>query len=473
MLKVLFKDAAIYGLSTAIAQFASLLLVPVYTKIFSPSDYGAVDVISTTVGLVAITCMLQLESAVNRHYYAEKNPAQRKVMLSTALWTVLLVSLFFSAIAASASSIISQAILHDSAFAVSFSVAFATVPLVNLNGLFSVIIRYRKEPVRFLSLQLIQVVSVIALSFCFVVLLKWGIKGVFWGQVLGLTIGVLSKGLYLGKEFSLQWDKERLRDMLRYSLPLVPAVLGSWGNTYVNRFIMVSYLPLSQIGLYSLAVKVVSVFQLIGTALKMAWQPLFWEAYESNPNHASLFKSVQEKVTLAMLLLVTGITVFGPEILMAFTSKAYYGAGNLIGFLALSLSMSYVISPFTVIGPGIKKRTEYNTVIFMSGLLTNIGCLLITVPFGGVTAVAISLLVSSLTSLAVGWYYSEKLYPVKYNKTSFIVAFLFTTSVIIINFFFKFSLGVKLAIAASIVCAIGAIILRSRYFLERNKVPNP
>ena len=44
-LKELTKDTAIYGISTMIGRFLNFILVPLYTNIFSPADYGIIQLI--------------------------------------------------------------------------------------------------------------------------------------------------------------------------------------------------------------------------------------------------------------------------------------------------------------------------------------------------------------------------------------------------------------------------------------------
>lgn len=471
MVKALFKDAAIYGLSTAIAQFASLLLIPIYTRVFSPADYGSIDLISTIVGLTAVISMLQLESAVNRQYYAEKSSEQKKEMLSTAFWTILVSSITITVVAVVVSNSFSQVLLNNSNHSISLVIAFIAVPLLNLNGLFSVIIRYQRKPIRFLLLQLIQVFSILTCSYVFVIIMRLGITGVFVGQGLGLLIGFFSKWVYLRTEFAVKWNRHSLKQMLLYSLPLVPAVIGSWGNTYVNRFVMISYLPLADIGLYSLAIKFVSVIQLLGTALKMAWQPIFWEAYEKDPNHISLFKSVQEQVTLGAFLMAVFLALFAREILQLVTGTAFFESAKLIGFLALSMALSQLISPFTLIGPGIKKQTSYNTFIFVAGVVTNVICSVVLLPVMGVKGAAISLLVSSTVSLCLSWYYSEKLYPVRFNKCSASVSYACSLVIIVVLSLHAFLLSYKIILSVLLLSAFAVWLTQQRQTMLQKSKP--
>jgi len=150
MLKAFGKDFIIYGLSSSISKFVGLFLVPLYTRVFSPEQYGTMDLISTVVAVIAIIGMMQLESAVSRYYFAEKNDDSKTLMISTAIWSILLLSGFLLSFLIFFSNHISILLFGKDEFSLVLIIAGITMPFTNLNGLFTVIMRFKKKPIHYL-----------------------------------------------------------------------------------------------------------------------------------------------------------------------------------------------------------------------------------------------------------------------------------------------------------------------------------
>ena len=84
----LAKDTFIYGLSNIGNAFAGLLLLPIYTRVFPPEEYGVIEIILTTQALVLAIVSLQIASGAARYYY-ETGSRQRQVLISTGLFLSL------------------------------------------------------------------------------------------------------------------------------------------------------------------------------------------------------------------------------------------------------------------------------------------------------------------------------------------------------------------------------------------------
>ena len=193
MFKKLGKSILIYGIASSIGKFVGLFFVPIYTRIFSAEEYGVIDLISVTISFVCILGILQLESAISRYYYASKDEKERNTRISTAFWTVLIVSSILSIILIILSGFISNFLFDTSKYATIISVASLTLPLMNIFTVYSLIIRFLQKPVQYTFIVVAQLLVTVVISILLVVYLDKGIIGVFWGQISGLATGVLTK----------------------------------------------------------------------------------------------------------------------------------------------------------------------------------------------------------------------------------------------------------------------------------------
>ena len=72
------KDSFIYGFSRSINRFLTIFLVPIYTKIFSASDYGTIELIGTTFSFFGIILSFGLSEALFFYFYKLDNDNEKK-----------------------------------------------------------------------------------------------------------------------------------------------------------------------------------------------------------------------------------------------------------------------------------------------------------------------------------------------------------------------------------------------------------
>jgi O-antigen/teichoic acid export membrane protein len=458
MFKELAKSIVIYGLSSSLGKFIGLFFVPIYTRIFSPEEYGIIDVISVTISFISILGILQLESAISRFYYSSKDSKERNSRISTAMWTTVFVSFSLVFILILLSDFISNIFFESSEYAIIISIASFLIPLSNLFAIFTVIIRFLKKPGHYTLIVLIQLAVTISVSVLMVVYLDKGIIGVFVGQLSGLALGVLIGAIYLRGKIHFIFNMGYLKEMFQYSLPMVPAVAGGWINSNANRYVMIGYLSLSEIGLYAVALKIASVMKIVDSAIRMAWGPFFWETYERE-NHRVIFQRVSVIITMIIFTLVIVISLFSSNVLMILTPMKFHAASQYVGLVALAFGLN-IINQTIGVGPGITKKTYYNTGIYFFSVTINIGALFLLVPQIGLLGVPISLFMSAIVLLILAWYFSERLYFIGFSKTMFGLPFALTTVIVFLNTFFDYSIQIKLFICITIIAICGLYILK-------------
>jgi O-antigen/teichoic acid export membrane protein len=207
---------------------------------------------------------------------------------------------------------------------------------------------------------------------------------------------------------------------------------------------MVGYLTLADIGLYTVALKIASLFRLLDSAFRMAWGPFMWEHFE-RPGHQEIYQRVMKVVTAGVFTLVLLTALFTDEILALLTTEEYASAAPLIGVLAFSIGLT-IVGQIVWLGPAIRKRTEYNTLAVYISVGVNILLLYVLVPAYGLIGVAACMLASTTVSLVLGWSISERLYYVGFSKAFFEVGYLITLVVVVASILFPVSLFFQMAI---------------------------
>src|SRR5438094_8163471 len=93
-MKQLVKQTILYGLGGALQKLIGFFLFPIYAHFLSVSDFGASDLVLTTIFVISSVLALGMDSAAARHFYDADNAKHQEEILSTLLWVQELFSLF-------------------------------------------------------------------------------------------------------------------------------------------------------------------------------------------------------------------------------------------------------------------------------------------------------------------------------------------------------------------------------------------
>ena len=113
LIKQLLGESAIYGISSMIAKFISLFLVPLYTSLISPAEYGELSLVNTTFYFIIVFAVFAMDNSAARWYYDTEDATERKKTVATWFWFQLSVSVVLASVVIGLSSHLSQWILHN------------------------------------------------------------------------------------------------------------------------------------------------------------------------------------------------------------------------------------------------------------------------------------------------------------------------------------------------------------------------
>ncbi len=444
MKKELIKAFFLYGLSSAASKFIAVLLLPIYTQVFSVEEYGQIDVIQSVIYIIIIFGILQLETSLQRFYY-ELDDRNRNIMISSILWGVGILSCLFTGISLFCTDILSELLFETDVFSDTIKIALLLIPLTNLTTILFVVVRYMKKPLLFTGFTIIQVVTSALATLILILHYHIGINAVFIGQIIGFGIVLVCQLVCLRKMYSFTIDVFILKKALSFALPQFPARIGSTCNAYINRFFMLSYLSAAAIGLFSVALKFASVILLVQNAFLMVWVPFMYESLK-RPDHKRIYAQVFNYVCIGVFLFVCLIALFADNILQLFTRNPdYYDAALLIGGLALYQGM-FIIKEVVDIGPKITKQTIYITYTYLISAVFNIISLYLALHIGGLKAVVVSMIFTNVVLIIFSWLFTNKLYSIEFGVKKFTFLFLLTVGVLIVLQFFSLSLVTKISI---------------------------
>jgi O-antigen/teichoic acid export membrane protein len=409
----LLKDSFIYGLERYLAAFAGVFLVPVYTRIFAPDDYGVIEIISTIISMVFSFAVLGLDSALAFYFYDAKNEGERRILSSSSFifrlgFIVLLVVILFAA-----AGPVSGWFLKSSGDAVYLKIAFLTLPFTVITNFCLDLLRFRLKPLQYSIVSLGITLTGICLSVYLVVFLRWGFYGVFGAQVItGCIFAMVS--LWMNRQHvSFAFSTDAMKKMLKYGLPLVPAGASLWITSFSDRFFITHYCSLHEVGLYSIGYKLSMLLSLVTAAFQMAWGP-FAFSIKDEPDARDFYAAVLTYYYGITTFCALILSVFSREILLVFTTDAYADGYRVVGILVFSVIFTGVYYIFAI-GVNLTRKTAH--IGWTNGVAAGLNVILnvILVPRYGIIGAAVSGLSAQLVSAGLLYFISQRVFPVQYE----------------------------------------------------------
>lgn len=407
MIKALFRDTMIYGASAILSRGLSIIIVPIFTRMLAPQEYGALDMIMVLGVLGALIVPLEINQAVARFYGDADSTAEKRSLASTALWFTAGGYAAATIVAMAAAEPVAKWLLGGSDMTGALRVGFAGIAATGLFYLAQNLLRFELRSKAYAIVSIVYSVVSLLLSVLLGLGLDLKLMGVLWGQLIGSAIAA-SLGLYLVRErFAPLCDRQLLRRMLTFSLPLIPSGLATFLTLNSNRLLLNSLDGLDAVGLFGLASRVAGVITLLVIGLQTALTPLIYAHYREPDTPRKLGRLAEEFSAVALLCCLL-LGLFSWEILAVAVEPRYFAAAPLVMFLAPAtlLGQSYVFFP----GIAITKRMRLQLYIFAATALATVALNWLLIRVAGLAGAAWATLLSSILFVGLWIAVSQRLY---------------------------------------------------------------
>ena len=413
-LKRLGKHSVIYGLGGLVSRILAVILLPLYTRYLSPSDYGKVETLIALTTVVGIALSAGIGSAFFRFYFDSPEPAARRRVLRTSFWFIMGMATLGLVVGVALSSEISQLLFGTSDDADLVAAAFvglwAGMNWTQLTNLF----RVEERSAAFVSASIANILVTVGATLILVVALDKGPIGVIVGNFTGTLAVYAVLVMYRREQLGLEFDRSLLRAMNTFGLPLVPSALFLWVTNFSDRLFLVKLADVHEVGLYSVGVRIASALVLLLTAFRLAW-PAFAYSIEDDAAARRTYAYVLTYLVVVTTWVATGLALLSPWIVRWITSKPdYESASRVVGPLAFS-TVAFAGYMVVAIGVGRSRRTQFNWVVTGVAAMVNIALNLILIPPYGMMGAAIATIAAYTTMfLGMAWW-SQRIYPVAYQ----------------------------------------------------------
>lgn len=387
--KRLFGNSVLFAIGNLGSKFIVFFMLPLYTARLVPSDYGLVDVITNTSGLLLPVASLSVFDAVLR--FTMDHDADHVEIFSNSVRITR-----FGAVIA---------LITVPIFYLAYRPFTALPILLVLQAYQSLYTQYAKgvDRISLFALNGIFLTGLTAgLNIIFLWPLNMGFSGYFLSTCLALLISNVV--LYFRLNLSKVYDREKVnrqttKEILTFSVPLIPNSIA-WNISFTaGRYAILIFLGSAANGMFAVASKIPALLTTMTSIFGQSWQIAAIEEFESEGDKKDGFFDTVYRGYIALLFIgASGIMLFIKPIMRIMVANVYFDAWKFIPLLLISVVFSS-LSGFLEYQYVAAKRTMDTFRTTLLGSIISIALSFILVQFLGITAVSFA----SLLSFLVVW----------------------------------------------------------------------
>jgi len=370
-LKVISRHSSIYGLSNILNRVVSFILLPVYTHYLTPADYGLMDLLYFTTAFIGMVLEMGINSAVSRFYFESEDQKKRNLVVSSAFYGFGVGSTIIVLIFIAGSRYLTELIFQESTYTNLMIIALAGLALEIYIQAAYTYIRVRQRSHVLMIISVVRLAMQLSLNILFVVYFEMGVLGILLGTLISNFILVLFLVPYVLRETGFGFSREKLMEMIRFGLPLIPSNIMSYIVNVSDRYFLNAFTNLSMTGIYTLGYRFgILVNEFVASPFGQIWMPRRFEYFQKEDSER-IFARIFTYFCLASFFVGLGISVLTKDVIQIISDKAYWDAYMVVPVII----MSYIIASFQMhfnIGILIKKKTKYIMYINITTAIANL-----------------------------------------------------------------------------------------------------
>ena len=385
--KQLAKNTVIIFLGRVCTQLISYFLLPLFTTYLTKKEYGTVDLIQSYVTLLVPIITLELEMSVFRYLIdsREKDSDIKKLMSNN--FYILGVSL----------SIFTLLYIIISSF---ITIPFRWVVLLDiivcvLSGNFLQVARGFGKTVDFSISCILTGITTIVSNIVTILVFKLGAEGMIISMALANFICslylFLRLKLYSKIDFKLV-DHKLLKEMYKYSIPLIPNGIRWWIINVSDRTIIAWILGAGANGLYAISNKFPTIISSLTGVFNLSWSESA-ALHINSKDRDEFFSDIFNTIMKLFIALGVGMIACMPFVFPILINSKYNGAYNYIPYLVLGSVFNVAICLYSQVYLA-KKLSKQVASTAILGAIINIVINVVFIKYIGLYAAAISTAVS-------------------------------------------------------------------------------
>lgn len=289
--KKTINHTSVYTLGIILRHIASFIMLPIYTRCLTPSDYGIIELLTMVLNFVGVLVGLRLAEGIIRFYCLAKTDQERKEVISTSIYIAISFNAIGVLFVISLSSVFTKFLLGSDEYQFLLILFSITLLMSSFQQVVLTFVKIKQKPWIFISMSLLLLVSQLSFNIFFVVIKEMHIQGVVYSALLSSSLVAFVQCFYVFPLVGIRFSVDIAKRLLNYSLPLILAGLCAFYITFGDRYFLRVFSDLSQVGVYALGYKFgFLLFAFAWDPFAKIWDTQRYEIYKK-PNAIRVYQS--------------------------------------------------------------------------------------------------------------------------------------------------------------------------------------
>jgi len=408
------KEAAVhtlvYGLGSVAQTLLGVLLVPLYTRAFTPAEFGVLTLVTLVGTLAGAVFLFGVPSALARSYYDYPEGDLRRRTITTSLAIVIAGAVVQVVLGIVCAAPLSRLVCGSPDYAPHVAVSVAASALSSIVGVCLVVLRFERRSVFVVTINVLSLIVTTAFILFFLFVRRDGIMAPLAGALAGQGTVCVVLLWAVRESFAGGLLHDELRVQLRYGLAAMLFGVTYYALDSADRILLARYQSAEVVGVYSLGYK---IGMLIHVAFVLPfgqiWSPMRMQ-YREGGDAVGLFKVMHTYYWLVGLFATVAISLFAGELVMLAGTRAYLDAARVVPIVMLA-HLAYGAVGIVDSGVVFTRKVSYHVYLCAAALVLNVALNVWLIPVYGYMAAAWVTLASYLFLLALMFAVSRRLYP--------------------------------------------------------------
>lgn len=418
--KEISKHSIIYTISNFLTKATGLILIPIYTRYLTTSDYGIVSNVLAIINFLSVLYIFGMNAVWGRFFFdfKDKSPEQ-KAFLGSTFFLLFFAGLGLNTLLSFTGKGLFHSIIPELDFNPFVLLAIWTAFFGVVFNLKLTLFRVRQQSWQFGVISFGRFLLTVVATIYAVAILRYGAYGKVFAQFAVWGLFFLIALWLLKKDLAFRLKNPKLKSALKYALGVLPHSLSGSVMNIIDRVILTNIKGLAATGIYTVGFQFGSIMQLIVFSFNLSWSPFFMKtAQEKGEEAKQIFSRLSTYYVIVMYIIALSITLFGADMIYLFTTKNYFGAIQVIPVYVFN----FVIYGFYFMASAkifyVKKAVKYLALITFTAAGINIAFNFLLIPGMGMMGAAWARFISSVCLFIIVHVVSQKFYyiPYEYKK---------------------------------------------------------
>lgn len=420
-IKNTIKQSAIYGLSRIGVRAASFILIPIYTSVFATDVIANINLLESFWQYIFTFILFGAEAAIINFCAKEKDDSKRKKIIFNFFSILLTNSLLFILIAGFLSSNLSLLVLRETGYS---SVIFYCFLISAFEALLIIpltIARLNEKPLLYTLIVLCNLFINILLQLYFIFYLQYSFEYVFFAKFAAPAITLILCIFYILKNIKINYNSAALKEIIKYSFPLMIAMVFSLLLNSIDRFILVDFVSKQQVAVYTIAFSIGSITNaFILSPYTLAMNVIFWKKLQDENFNRFMTKS-STYLFFTMIFSALLISFYIQYVIKIFVrNPELWYASNIIPII-LFANCFVALFLFPTFDFYHKKKTNTILLIIILSLIFSVALNIVFIRYFGIYASSFITVLSYLFMFFSGLFFSRKFKLTKYESKKLII----------------------------------------------------